>query len=210
MNDYDLKYRRGKRYPTPALVAWSWAKSMTMTAALLGVAGCDNATTSASSKDPRPGANAQSVSVGSDTSSSASGSEVALNEKDDKTQPIRDTTFDDIKFDMRKTEPFRREMIPPEIEKLGGRRIRIRGYILPSYVSTGIDQFVLVRDNQECCFGPGAALYDCVLVKMQAGKTTDYTDLPVAVEGTFRIEQLKLGPEGKTMAVYQMVGESVE
>ena len=42
---------------------------------------------------------------------------------------------------------------------------------------------VLVRDNLECCFGPGAALYDCVMVRMNPGKTTNFSIRPVTVEG---------------------------
>ena len=56
---------------------------------------------------------------------------------------------------MKKEEPFLRSMISPAIEKLGSAKIRIRGYILPSFQQSGLTQFVLVRDNMECCFGPG-------------------------------------------------------
>ena len=66
--------------------------------------------------------------------------------------------------------------------------IRIRGYILPSFQQSGLTQFVLVRDNMECCFGPGAALFDCIVVQMAEGKTAEYTIRPVAVEGEFRFE----------------------
>ncbi len=48
------------------------------------------------------------------------------------------------------------------------KNVRVRGFILPSFQQSGITQFVLVRDNQECCFGPGAALHDCVVVRHEA------------------------------------------
>ncbi|HEX3869118.1 MAG TPA: hypothetical protein VHV77_01650, partial [Pirellulales bacterium] len=76
------------------------------------------------------------------------------------TAETRDITFDTIKFPMEKTDTFNRGMLTPEIKKIGNAHVRIRGYILPSYIEKGITQFVLVRDNMECCFGPGAALYD--------------------------------------------------
>ena len=120
----------------------------------------------------------------------------------------RDITFDDIKFDIEKDEPFEREKLTPQIESLDKKRIRIRGYILPSFQQHGITQFVLVRDNQECCFGPGAALYDCIVVEMKPGKAIDYTIRPVAVEGTFSIRELK-GPDGKHLAIYHIEGEKV-
>jgi hypothetical protein len=120
-----------------------------------------------------------------------------------------DRTFDDIKFDLAPGAPFRRELLTAEIESLAGQRVRIRGYILPTSQSRGIKQFVLVRDNQECCFGPGAALYDCVLVEMQPGRTAEFSIRPVAVEGTFRIELLN-GPDDVPLAIYRMEGEVVE
>ena len=46
------------------------------------------------------------------------------------------------------------------VTALEKQAVRIRGYILPSFQQAGLTQFVLVRDNQECCFGPGAALHD--------------------------------------------------
>lgn len=122
---------------------------------------------------------------------------------------IRECTFDDIKFEMEKTDPFRREMLTPEIEGLVGKRIRIRGYILPSFQQNGLTQFVLVRDNLECCFGPGAALYDCILVEMKPGKSTDFSVRPVAVDGTFSIRELR-GPDRKHLAIYHLEGEAAE
>lgn len=119
-----------------------------------------------------------------------------------------DLTFDDLKFDIEKGEPFERSMLTESIEQMAGKPIRIRGYILPSFRQSGIEQFVLVRDNLECCFGPGAALYDCVVVAMQGGRTIDYTVRPVAVEGTFSIREL-LGPEGEHLAVFYLEGTSV-
>jgi hypothetical protein len=120
-----------------------------------------------------------------------------------------DKTFDDIRFQMDPAEPFVRSMLTPEIESLAGRRIRIRGYILPTPQKRGIKQFVLVRDNQQCCFGQGAALYDCILVEMQPGKSAEFSIRPVAVEGTFGIHEL-VGPDGRYLAIYHLDAESVQ
>jgi hypothetical protein len=96
-----------------------------------------------------------------------------------------------------------------KIEKLSGNPIKIRGYILPSFQQKGIKQFVLVRDNMECCFGPGAALYDCILVEMAPGKSASFTVRPVSVEGKFEISEF-VGPDGKHLAIYRIVGEEVK
>ena len=120
-----------------------------------------------------------------------------------------DLTFDDIKFDMEKGAPWDRKLLTDQINQLASRKIRIRGYILPGFQERGITQFVLVRDNMECCFGPGAALYDCILVTMKSGKSTDYTVRPVTVDGEFEIEPFE-GPDGYPLAIYRMQGEQVD
>lgn len=121
----------------------------------------------------------------------------------------KDLTFDSVKFPMKKGDKFKRSMLTKKIEDLDGKRVRIRGYILPSFQQKGIKQFILVRDNLECCFGPGAALYDCIVVEMAKGKSTSFTVRPVAVEGTFAIRPFK-GPDGKHLAVYHLTGLSVK
>jgi hypothetical protein len=121
---------------------------------------------------------------------------------------VRDITFDNIKFPMEKGSKFERSLLTESIEQLDGTTIRIRGFILPSFKQRGLTQFVLVRDDKECCFGPGAALFDCVIVEMEPGKSTDFSVRPVAVEGVFSIREL-IGPDGNHLAIYYLVGRSV-
>lgn len=123
-------------------------------------------------------------------------------------QNVADITFDDIKFPMQKNEEFKRSLITPNIEAMHGARVKIRGYILPSFQQSGLTQFVLVRDNLECCFGPGAMLYDCIIVEMLPGKSTDFTVRPVAVEGVFEVEEY-LDFDGVVRAVYHLDGQAV-
>lgn len=120
----------------------------------------------------------------------------------------RDISFDDIAFEMEKGAPFTRDLLPARVTELAGSRIRIRGYILPSFQQSGLTQFVLVRDNMECCFGPGAALYDCIVVSMLPGRSTDFSVRPVAVTGSFSLKELK-GPDGNHLAIYALEGEEV-
>jgi hypothetical protein len=127
----------------------------------------------------------------------------------DAKKPTRDISFDTIKFDMKKEDPFEQKMLTPTVKKLVNNKIRIRGYILPSFQQAGITQFVLVRDNLECCFGPGAALYDCVVVQMNEGKSTDFTTRPIAVEGVFSLDELR-DADGKCLAIYHLQGDKVQ
>ena len=78
------------------------------------------------------------------------------------------------------------------------------------FQESGIKKFVLVRDNLECCFGPGAALYDCVIIEMAEGKSASFTTRPVAVKGKFTIEtEAYKYPDGGHYAIYKMVATEV-
>ena len=122
-------------------------------------------------------------------------------------------TFDDLKFDIEKGGEFKKEMITKEIGELDKKTVKLRGFILPTSVfqNSGIKQFVLVRDNQECCFGPGALLFDCVIVEMEPGKTTAFSTRVVSVKGKLEIDSESFRyPEGGHYAIYQMTAEEVK
>ncbi len=134
-------------------------------------------------------------------------------------RPSRDTakakgelTFDDIKFDIEKDGEFKRSMLTKDIEELNKRTVRIRGYMLPASVfkQSGIEEFVLVRDNMECCFGPGAALYDCIMVRMEPGKTAEFSTRPIAVRGTFEIKEFLYPDSDRHYAIYQMTASEAK
>jgi len=119
-----------------------------------------------------------------------------------------ETSFDDLKFAMELEDEFQESMLTPEIKTRFGHEIRIRGYIYPTLKKNGIKQFVLVRDNLECCFGPGAALFDCILVHMCEGKTAEFSIRPVTVEGKFSFEEFR-DYDGAVRAIYRLDGKSV-
>ncbi len=114
-----------------------------------------------------------------------------------------DLTFDDLAFDIPEGKPFDWAMVTDEIHKYDGMKITLRGYIRPAFTQRNLKQFVFVRDNQECCFGPGAALFDCVLVKMKEGSETDFTVRPVTLEGEFYLRKYA-GPDGNVWAIFRM------
>lgn len=117
-----------------------------------------------------------------------------------------DITFDDLKFDIEPDGKFEREMLTKEIEAFHEQEIKIRGFILPSSVmqQRNIKRFVLVRDNQECCFGPGAALYDCIIVQVKNPEGAEFTTRPVTVTGKFKIKEFKYPGEDTHYAIYAM------
>lgn len=103
------------------------------------------------------------------------------------------------------------EPVPPDADKyfpdwlrqLDGQRIRIRGFMYPQFESTGIERFVLARDNQICCFGRDPKVYDLIEVTMAPGRTTDFIlGRPFDVVGIFHIELVAEG--GKPLGLYRI------
>ena len=118
-------------------------------------------------------------------------------------------TFDDLKFDILPDQPYEEGMLTDRIEGLVDRKVRISGFMYPTSRQSGITRFILVRDNMECCFGPGAALYDCIYVEMAPGQAADYSITPVAVEGKFSVQERR-GPDGVQTSIFRLDAESVQ
>ena len=120
-------------------------------------------------------------------------------------------SFDDLVFDIEKGGRYEPGMLTEAIKALDGKKVKLRGFILPStlFRETDINEFVLVRDNQECCFGPGAALYDCVVVNLIDGATTDFTTRPVTVTGTFKLKEYKYPDDSGHFAIFNLLGTDV-
>ncbi len=82
--------------------------------------------------------------------------------------------------------------VPPEITKLEGQKIFIKGYIRPDSVTVprGIHQFLLVRDNNTCCFGDLSKIkyHDQILVAMIGDRGVDYSQGVIRIGGTLHIE----------------------
>lgn len=116
-------------------------------------------------------------------------------------------SFDDLDLlKLLKMEPVTPdcvEKMPTWLRELNGKPIRIRGFMKPGLLSTGIPQFLLVRDTGLCCFGPAGKIYDLIAVTLAEGTTTDYIELrPFDVVGTFRIQLEVLEDEDLIFGLY--------
>jgi hypothetical protein len=78
--------------------------------------------------------------------------------------------------------------MPKWLKDLDGKRIRVRGFMMPTFQEEDIRGFTLARDNELCCFGRNPLVYDLVDVFMRKGESTDYIDgRPFDVVGVFHI-----------------------
>jgi hypothetical protein len=93
--------------------------------------------------------------------------------------------------------------MPAWLKGLEGKRVRIRGFMYPTFSQTGIHAFGLARDNQICCFGRNPKIYDVFDVQLRDGVTTDYLpNRPFDVVGVFHIRPE--AEEGKLFRLYEM------
>jgi hypothetical protein len=101
-------------------------------------------------------------------------------------------TYDDLDLlrilNMDPVTPDAVDYFPDWLKNLDGKKVRIRGFMGPTFEAADLTQFVIARDLGECCFGPGARIYNLVMVEMRPGKTANYVALrPIDVVGTFHI-----------------------
>jgi hypothetical protein len=123
-------------------------------------------------------------------------------------------SYDHLSLGLKAGDRYDRSLITPQVAALNGKHVLIRGYIHPDsvYVMFGIQNFIMTRDSGECCFGPNAVLDHLMYVTMNPGRTADYTDRPVAVQGTLHLEEIANPhePQGGPAFIYWMSAEVVE
>lgn len=98
--------------------------------------------------------------------------------------------------------------IPPEIAALDGKKVFIKGYVRPGSQRTISGEFLLVRDNNECCFGEidKVKYFDQMQVKLERNQTASFDLRLYRVGGTLRVNPANLG-RGPEFPVYSLVAD---
>ena len=102
--------------------------------------------------------------------------------------------YDRISFETLKPNELQERggvLIPPEVQAMAGKHIFIKGYIRPGSapVRTGIDRFLLVRDNNQCCFGDLSKVkyFDQMAVQITNSQRVEDTLQVLRMGGTLEI-----------------------
>jgi len=124
-----------------------------------------------------------------------------------------DLTFDDLASyryeypeDGRTPKP---DQIPAMIQKLNGKPIVIKGFMIP-LKNDGEDvvEFVLVRNQNACCFGIVPAMNEWIHIKMDPEKVAPYAiDIPITVFG--KLEVGETYENDLLMSIYRMQSHQV-
>jgi hypothetical protein len=79
------------------------------------------------------------------------------------------------------------QQVPPSALALEGKRIFIKGFVYPGREKDGIRQFLLVRDQGDCCFGGNPKITDRIQVTLVGPLRLTYQSRLHRVGGTFHV-----------------------
>jgi hypothetical protein len=103
--------------------------------------------------------------------------------------------------------------LPKEVVDLLGEPVFIKGYIRPDSVQSraGIGEFLLVRDNNQCCFGDlqSVKYFDQIAVKLAPSMTTEFSRDVFRVGGRLVCIPQNLG-RGAEYPVYALEADYIE
>jgi hypothetical protein len=101
------------------------------------------------------------------------------------------------------------QIMPPSAMELNGKRVFIKGYVYPGAQQQGIRQFVLCRDNGDCCFGGNPKLTDMILVNLVDPLRLTYSRRLQRLAGTFRVQPAQ-GTDGLGGVLYQLEADYLQ
>jgi hypothetical protein len=104
----------------------------------------------------------------------------------------------------------RKLLVPPEIMQLEGKKVFIRGYMRPSSQRLRLREFLLVRDNMQCCFGAlnKVKYHDMVAIRLEKPLRVDYRTQSFGVGGTLHIDPASARP-GAEAAVFSLEADYI-
>jgi len=94
--------------------------------------------------------------------------------------------------------------LSPETLALNGKKILIKGYVFPGQRQSGITQFLLVRDQGDCCFGGNPKVTDRILVQLKDPKGFDFSGKLFKVAGEFHIVPAMQAGDAQGIVLYHL------
>ena len=123
------------------------------------------------------------------------------------------------KFRPDEIEQRSRVLVPRDVYELDGQKVFIKGYIRPGTTVTRdgtpvrrhVGRFLLVRDNNECCFGDQSKVkyFDQILVTLVGSLTIDDSRRLLRVGGTLHSDPQRVGA-GIGRPVYSLEADYVQ
>jgi hypothetical protein len=98
--------------------------------------------------------------------------------------------------------------IPADIKGLDGKKVVIRGFMLPLKVEVEkATEFLIMRNQGACCFGTMPKMNELVSVITKGKGVEPIMDQPVSITGTLHVGTLR--DNGYVVGLYRMDGEKM-
>lgn len=98
--------------------------------------------------------------------------------------------------------------IPATVKAFSGKKVAVKGFMLPLKVEGGlVTELLLMRDQSMCCFGTVPKINEWIAVKMTSSGVKPLMDQAVTLYGTLKVGAMR--ENGYLVGIYQMDGESL-
>lgn len=99
--------------------------------------------------------------------------------------------------------------IPDSVKEISGKRVSLKGFMLPLKVEQGlVTELLIMRDQSMCCFGTVPKINEWVSVKMTGKGVKPVMDQAITMVGTLKIGAIR--ENGYLVGIYQMDGERMD
>jgi hypothetical protein len=99
--------------------------------------------------------------------------------------------------------------IPANVKAFNGKKVAVKGFMLPLKVEGGlVTELLLMRDQSMCCFGTVPKINEWIAVKMGTAGIKPVMDQAVTLYGTIKVGAMR--ENGYLVGIYQMDGDKVD
>ncbi len=101
-----------------------------------------------------------------------------------------------------------KEQIPANVRGLNGKKVALKGFMLPLRVEGGlITELLIMRDQSQCCYGVTPRINEWVSVKMTGKGVKPIMDVPITLFGKLNVGEMR--ENGYLVGIYAMDGEKM-
>lgn len=101
------------------------------------------------------------------------------------------------------------EQIPTTVKAFSGKRVSLKGFMLPLKVEGGlVTELLIMRDQSMCCYGAVPKINEWVAVKMTGKGVKPVMDQAVTMYGTLKVGAIR--ENGYLVGIYQLDGEKMK
>jgi hypothetical protein len=135
-----------------------------------------------------------------------------------KAEECVDLEWDQLAFEIDRNKEFEFSQLPPGVRDLIGKRVRIRGYMLPSFQARNFREFVIAgeikqeptkkRAGRQHPYWKLPAVDQLATVEMKNAPLANFTFKPLCIEGRLSFEIKEV--DGEVACVFHIAADKAE